>query len=66
MYTQLNGLVPSQWLTSLVTPIPKVHNPRLLSGLRPISVTPILSRVVEKFIFKTGLRPAVPLSVAAH
>jgi len=56
----LSGRVPSQWLTAIVTPIPKIPRPLHVSDLRPISVTPILSRVVEKLIVNKWLRPAIP------
>jgi hypothetical protein len=49
-YFITSGIVLSQWSTALVTLIPKVTNPRQLGEFRPISVTPILSRLVEKFI----------------
>jgi hypothetical protein len=54
--------VPAQWSTALVTLIPKTHQPR---DLRPISVTPILSRVLEKFIVKKYLLPVIPASAIA-
>jgi hypothetical protein len=37
------GVVPDQWLTAVVTPVPKVYYPSSLNYFRPISVTPILS-----------------------
>lgn len=57
------GSVPSSWRQSLVTPIPKIQNPTSFADLRPISVTPILSRIAEKFIVRRWLRPAVPSNV---
>ena len=42
------GKVPENWRTAIVTPIPKTSNPKSLSEFRPISVTPILSRLTEK------------------
>jgi hypothetical protein len=39
---------PVSWKHSLVTPIPKVTPPRDYCDLRPISVTPILSRIYDK------------------
>jgi hypothetical protein len=53
----LAGVVPSSWLTSIVTPIPKVSNPKDLSDYRPISVTPILSRLTEKLLVQRWLKP---------
>ena len=54
-----SGCVPVQWLTAVVTPVPKIHNPVSISDFRPISVTPILSRVVEKVVVSRWLRPAI-------
>jgi len=54
------GIVPNQWKCSLVTPVPKVAKPCQLSDFRPISVTPILSRVLEKMIVKRWLFPSIP------
>ena len=54
-----------QWLSAVVTPVPKLPNPVSLFDFRPISVTPILSRVVEKLIVSHWLRPAInPLDIA--
>lgn len=59
------GTLPVQWLSAVVTPVPKLPNPVSLFDFRPISVTPILSRVVEKLIVSHWLRPAInPLDIA--
>jgi hypothetical protein len=60
-----SGIIPSQWSNALVTLIPKVHNPLQLGDFRPISVTPILSRLVEKLVIRQWLRPAIPNSIIA-
>ena len=44
---------------SIFTSEPKVTSPQNLSDLRPISVTPILSRLVEKLIARKYLTPAL-------
>jgi hypothetical protein len=54
------GQVPSKWLLAAVTPIPKVSQPKQLNDFRPISVTPLLSRIAEKLIVTRWLRPAIP------
>jgi hypothetical protein len=46
----ISGTVPSSWLTSVVTPVPKTRGAKNLSEFRPISVTPILSRLTEKIL----------------
>jgi hypothetical protein len=50
--TFCSGHLPFSWRTSTVTPIPKVSNPNSLTDFRPISVTPILSRVAEKLLIQ--------------
>jgi hypothetical protein len=59
-YSFQTGTVPSTWLTAIVTPVPKVTNPKSISDFRPISVTPILSRLTEKLLVRKWLRPALP------
>ena len=54
------GKVYSNWRTALVTPVPKVATPTTMSEFRPISVTPILSRIAEKLMVKHWLYPAIP------
>src|SRR6218665_2398042 len=44
------GHVPTQWKMALIIPIPKVHTPTLPSDYRPLSIVPILSRLVERGI----------------
>jgi len=53
------GIVPSRWKEALVTPVPKKSNVSIedLNNLRPISVTPILSRFTEKLVVKLHLWP---------
>lgn len=57
-YTFQSGEVPSTSLTAIVTPVPKVPNPLSLIDFRPISVTPILSRLAERFSVGNWLQPA--------
>ena len=40
--------VPHQWKTAVIKPIPKQACPIIPSGYRPISVTAILSRILER------------------
>ena len=56
------GIVPNNWRTAIVTPIQKNPCPQSLSDFRPISVTPILSRLTEKLIVSKWLRPALSAS----
>ena len=55
-----NGTPPPIWLKALVTPVPKKTPPTDFSHLRPISVTPILSRLAERLIVRKHLLPAIP------
>ncbi|CAG4957419.1 unnamed protein product [Colias eurytheme] len=43
---------PSLWRNALVRPIPKVNNPQNFKDLRPISILPCLSKVIEKLAHK--------------
>ena len=52
--------------TKLVADIAdKVSHPQSLSDFRPISVTPILSRVAEKIVVRKWLHPSISSSVIA-
>ena len=48
----VEGAVPSQWRTVVITPIPKVPKPTQAADYRPISITPVLSRSLEKYIVR--------------
>jgi len=56
-----SGIVPISWHTAIVTPVPKVSAPASLNDYQPISVTPVLCRIAEKYIVKHFIRPAIPL-----
>ena len=56
------GTVQKQWLNAIVTPVPKVAKPDSIADYRPISVTPLLSRLAEKLVVgmlddQFGFRP---------
>ena len=55
------GAPPAAWKKAIITPIPKVNQPQQCSDYRPISVTSILSRIVEKFIVRKFIIPALPV-----
>lgn len=44
-------IFPSSWKYALVTPIPKVNSPESFKDLRPISLLPFLSKVLERIVF---------------
>jgi len=60
------GQIPDIWRTAIVTPIPKVSQPGGCSDYRPISVTPILSRITERIIVNRWLRPSIPPELLAN
>ena len=44
------GYFPNYWKTSIVCPVPKVKNPRAAGDLRPISLLPVVSKVLERAV----------------
>ena len=53
------SVVPIQWKVAQITPIAKISNPTTLADYRPISVTSILSRLLEKHVVKSYLYPTL-------
>ena len=51
--------VPSQWKTAVILPIAKIPSPQTPADYRPISILPVLSRLVEKELVRTILYPAL-------
>lgn len=51
--------VPKQWKAAWIQPVPKVPSPIECSDYRPISITPVLTRVMEKMVVKHFLYPAL-------
>ena len=49
--------VPTQWKSSIITPAPKTSNPGKCEDFRPISVTSILCRTLERIIIRKFLYP---------
>lgn len=43
--------VPLVWKTAIVRPIPKINDPQDIKDLRPISVLPYLSKILEKVVY---------------
>lgn len=44
------GVFPTSWKTALVTPIPKINNRIRLTDYRPISILPVLSKILERIV----------------
>ena len=51
--------VPSQWKAALIRSLAKVKTPESCSDFRPISITPVLSRVMEKMVVRDFIYPAM-------
>ena len=56
-YTEETLSLCFQWKISTITPVPKVPHPSDVADFRPISVTPILCRLLEKFIVRRFFYP---------
>ena len=44
------GYFPAKWKNALIRPLPKINDPKLLSDLRPISLLPVLSKMLKKVV----------------
>jgi len=53
------GVVPQQWKTAIISLLPKIPTPTQESDFRPISVMPVLSRTLERFVVRTYIYPAL-------
>ena len=45
----MSGVLPSIWN---ITPVPKIHPPANKGDIRPISLTPCISKILEDFVIK--------------
>ena len=52
-----NSFVPDIWKNSIITPVQKQSKPPKCEDFRPISVTPILSRILEKIVVRNYIYP---------
>ena len=52
----LTSVVPIQWKSSVIHPIPKITNPTEPGHMRPISVVSILARLTERLVNKNFLQ----------
>ena len=53
-----SSVVPEQWKKAYIRPIPKIKSPLAPSDFRPISITPVLSRILEKLVVQRYVYPA--------
>ena len=51
--------VPHQWKRACIRPIQKVPAPKQHADFRPISITPVMTRVMERLIVRQYLYPAL-------
>ena len=50
----------ANWKHAVITPVPKVKPVTKIADLRPISVTPVFSRITERLIMRKHLLPVIP------
>ena len=67
----IESVVPKQWKCASIIPIPKVPSPKTPSDYRPISITSVLSRTLERLVVRLIVYPALknpppPLSFNDH
>ena len=53
------GEVPTQWKQAYIKPIAKVSSPSVPADYRPISITPVLCRTMEKLVVRNFVYPAL-------
>lgn len=49
-YCLINSVFPSNWKKAIITPIPKSSSVKELKDLRPISLLPVLSKIIERIM----------------
>jgi len=54
-----SSLVPTQWNSASILPVPKVAAPLTPSDFRPISITSVISRVLERIVVKDYIYPSL-------
>lgn len=52
------GTIPSLWKTATVIPVPQIAKPAVLNDYRPVALTPIVAKCLEKLVL-SRLMPAV-------
>lgn len=55
--TLMTSIVPNQWKSVVITPVPKIPKPNVCADFRPISLSSILSRLFEKLLIRHFLYP---------
>jgi len=54
-----SSVVPTQWKSASILPIPKIAAPLTPSDYRPISITPVLSRIMERVVVRDYIYPSL-------
>jgi len=54
-----SSVVPKQWKAASILPVPKISAPSTLSDYRPISITPVLSRILERIVVTDFIYPSL-------
>ena len=52
-------VVPKQWKAAYILPVPKIAVPQFPADYRPISITPILSRIIERIVVRDFIYPSL-------
>ena len=52
------SVVPRQWKAASILPIPKLSVPLKTADYRPISITPVLTRILERIVVKDYIYPS--------
>ena len=51
-----NGYFPLKWRKATIVPIPKVNIPEEIGDLRPMALTPLPGKILERFVHTQILR----------
>ena len=54
-----SSIIPHQWKHAVICPVPMIASPHEKSHYRPISITPVLSRLLERIVVRQFLYPAI-------
>ena len=55
----LTSTVPRQWKQAYIWPVPKTSTPEQPADYRPISITPVLTRMTERIVVQCYIYPAL-------
>ena len=47
-----SAIIPPEWKIAKITPLPKAGNSKIVSNYRPISLLPLLSKLIEKIVHR--------------